>query len=237
MATGDFNGDGVPDLVVANPNLNTISVLLGNTTAKTRGTFAARVDYPTGSSPQSIAVADFDGDGLPDLAVVNGGYYSSNNAVSVFLNTTAKPGVFQAKTDFTTGYTPRSVVAGEFNGDGFPDLAVSNYNDSTVSVLLNNPGMTGSQEFMPKVDYAVGSSPGKLVAADLNGDGLGRSGPSPTAAPRWSRCCSAPVTPWARSAAGSTIPRRPPTATLTRRQPEYWPLAIWTAMACPILPT
>ena len=75
-ATGDFNGDGIPDLVVANSNSTTISVFLNTAT----GAFAARADYSTGSTPYGIAVGDFDGDGKPDLVVTN----FNASSVSVF---------------------------------------------------------------------------------------------------------------------------------------------------------
>src|SRR5438105_2090066 len=67
VAVGDLNGDGKPDLVIANGNAGTISVLLnaGN------GTFAAAVNYTVGSQPVSIAIGDVNGDGAPDLAVAN----------------------------------------------------------------------------------------------------------------------------------------------------------------------
>src|SRR5437867_8353340 len=67
VAVGDFNGDGVPDLVVANEGSNNVAVLLGNGD----GTFRAARFFPVGSSPVSVAVGDFNGDGSLDLAVTN----------------------------------------------------------------------------------------------------------------------------------------------------------------------
>src|ERR1035441_900668 len=69
MAMGDFNGDGKPDLAVANRDSNDVSVLLGNGD----GTFQAAVNYGAGSGPISMAMGDFNGDGKPDLAVTNDG--------------------------------------------------------------------------------------------------------------------------------------------------------------------
>ena len=69
VAVGDFNGDGKPDLAVANSGSNNVSVLLGNGD----GTFQAAVNYGAGTEPYSVAVGDFNGDGKPDLAVAASG--------------------------------------------------------------------------------------------------------------------------------------------------------------------
>ena len=71
VAVADVNGDGKPDLVVANYGSNTVSVLLGNG----NGTFQAQQTFATGTIPYSVAVADVNGDGKPDLVVAN---YCSN---------------------------------------------------------------------------------------------------------------------------------------------------------------
>jgi hypothetical protein len=63
----DFNGDGFPDVAVANGGSGTVSILLGNGD----GTFQGAQNYGAGPSPASIATGDFNGDGFPDLAVAN----------------------------------------------------------------------------------------------------------------------------------------------------------------------
>jgi len=67
VAIGDLNGDGRPDLVVANNGANTVSVLLGSG----GGGFRSRSDFPTGAAPRSVAIADLSGNGTPDLTVAN----------------------------------------------------------------------------------------------------------------------------------------------------------------------
>ncbi len=76
-------------------------------------------------------------------------------------------GVFLPATNYTTGTTPWSVVAGDVSGDGKSDIAVANINSNSISILLNN----GRGSFIPKADYATGSSPYAISMGDLNGDG------------------------------------------------------------------
>ena len=82
--------------------------------------------------PWSVAVGDFNGDGLPDLAVAN--FFS--NDVSVLLGN--GDGSFQAPRNFGAGSAPISVAVGDFNGDEVQDLAVANIRSNDVSVLINN---------------------------------------------------------------------------------------------------
>ena len=113
--------------------LMAVSHLLFAAAAEAQGvSFIARRDFAAGFAPLSVAVGDFNGDGVEDLAVAN---HSSNN-VSVLLGN--GDGSFQAALDFGAGSSPRSVAVGDFNGDGRPDLAVANENSNNVSVLINN---------------------------------------------------------------------------------------------------
>jgi hypothetical protein len=132
IAAGDLNGDHIPDLVVTNmnqgaPELGTLTVLLG----KGDGTFTPTAVSPvTGSVPQSVAVADFNGDGKLDLAIANAG----SDTVTVLLGN--GDGTFAAPLNPATGATPNYAAVGDFNGDGIPDLAVANNVSNSVTVLL-----------------------------------------------------------------------------------------------------
>src|ERR1700674_3738612 len=83
VVVGDFNGDGKPDLAVANSGSNNVSILLGNGD----GTFQPAVNFDAGLSPNSIAVGDFNGDGRLDLAVLQTGNPTNSvaGAVSILL--------------------------------------------------------------------------------------------------------------------------------------------------------
>ncbi len=173
VTTGDFNSDGISDLVVANLSSDSVSVLIGNGTAGIGdGTFANPVSYTTGSSPISISTGDFNDDDITDLAVAN----LTSNSVSVLLgNGTAGSGdgTFAAPGFYATGETPRSVATGDFNDDGITDLATANQGSSDVSVLLGR-GLAGSGDgtFGDEVKYGAGDVPNSITAVDLNSDGI-----------------------------------------------------------------
>jgi hypothetical protein len=160
VATGDFNGDGVMDLAVANgAGGKGISVLLGNGD----GTFRAAVNYDSGGTfPRSIAVADINGDGVADLAVAN----ADGQNVTVLLGN--GDGTFALWTQAASGNAPYSITAGDFNGDGIADLAFTNYNSGTVSVLIG----AGGGAFNAVANYPVAAQPAFVATTDLNGDGI-----------------------------------------------------------------
>ena len=157
VAVGDFNGDGIPDLVVVSATSKRLTVLRGNG----NGTFTAGTQhFSAGSAPVRLAVADFNGDGKIDVAVVN----KNSNNVSVLLGNGNL--TFRSPVNYPVGTSPYAVAVGDFNGDGIADLAVSNAGSNNVTILLGN----GDGTFQPGVSYSVGASPSYLAIADFNGD-------------------------------------------------------------------
>jgi hypothetical protein len=169
MFSADFNGDGNPDLMMINFDEGTTAVLLGNG----EGGFRAIPSPNLGAVGEEAIVADFNGDGIPDVAVF-----------------TLVPGVFvlQASLTILSGNgdgtfvtssldlpcdEDSGITVADFNGDGFPDIAMTNcYDSQHLDVLLGNGNTTFTSLELPGAVGDQYDDPIQAVTGDLNGDGI-----------------------------------------------------------------
>jgi hypothetical protein len=169
IAAADLNGDGYPDFVVGNCCDSSIGVTVF--LSQPDGSLSAGVNYGSSGSLTSVAIADFNGDGIPDIAALNLG----GDGVEIF--TGKGDGTFTPSGSYSTGGSNANgskngafnqIVTGDFNKDGHIDIAVANYSSSNVSVLLNN----GTGGFLTAVPYPITGNAQTIATADVNNDGF-----------------------------------------------------------------
>jgi hypothetical protein len=169
IATGDFNGDGVPDFAVG----NCCSGSVGVTVFLSRGDGSLRpgVNYGSVLDAAGIAIADFNGDGKLDIAAT-----SFDNATVQIFNGNGD-GTFSVGSSYSTGggdVCAAQIVAGDFNHDNHPDLAIANTGfwwcsdgPGNIGVLLND----GTGNFDTAVTYTIWDIIYTLAVGDLTGNG------------------------------------------------------------------
>ena len=157
IAAGDFNNDGYPDVVIYDGSSG-LEIFPGTPT----GSFGAPIKTTITFTPQSIALADFDGDG--NLDVVASGSFGT------FLNLFRGDGTgaLLAPITISTPSTPLLVAAGDFNGDQVPDLVLTHSGAPwDVTIMKGN----GDGTFQPEQQLATNLATGQVAVVDLNGDG------------------------------------------------------------------
>jgi len=166
LVTGNFNADGNQDFVVTNFTDNTFSLFLGNGDGTFKQAPGSPFPLPSSSTgPIAMVGADFNGDGVQDLAIVN----QTTSNVSILLGNPNGTFSLASGSPFPVGTSPVAIATGDLNIDGKPDLAVLNQTDNSVSVLLGN----GDGTFVAAANspLATGQSPTGITIADFNADG------------------------------------------------------------------
>jgi hypothetical protein len=159
VAIADMNGDGRPDMVVANSNGPSVSILLG----QADGTFGPKTDFLLQESPVVLVTGDFNGDGKIDVAV------TGSSGVTILLGN--GDGTLRTPVTYPSTNAPYLLAVSDFNQDGKLDLVLAGACGNTcgfVSVLLGK----GDGTFQAGTDFSAGGVPSAFTVSDLNADGI-----------------------------------------------------------------
>ena len=155
MAAGDLNRDGIPDIAIANADLHTVTILLGNGD----GSFRPKLDIPVAGNPRGIALGDHDQDGRLDIFVTR----YAQGTWTVFYGD--GEGGTRAETTLAAGWRPQGIEVADFNNDGILDVVVANVGSGLTAYYSDGP-MTWAGGTI------AGSRAGNVLAAgDFNNDG------------------------------------------------------------------
>jgi autotransporter-associated beta strand protein len=168
VIAADLNGDGLVDLAVANMasslSQSTVTVLMG----KGDGTFEAPRNYLVGGyGATGFALADINGDGVPDLVLVN----QFSNNLSILLGN--GDGTFKTAQTFPTSAQPTSLAVADVNGDGKPDVLIGYgaYPGGRQITILPNTSTGGTISFGTPITLTLSTRETRFTTADVNGDG------------------------------------------------------------------
>ncbi|PKR80084.1 hypothetical protein CW751_12040, partial [Brumimicrobium salinarum] len=167
IAYGDFNNDGVLDVVMgnttgasANPSLQRLIYIEGNSGRS----YALPINQTSGERVMDVEAGDINGDGDLDVVLIN---FISNKVSVVFGN---GDGTFQTPVSYTSGFGPNSLEIADFNNDSHLDVAVIG-NGNELNIFLNDPGNVGTLLPQPSIGLGGGTSPSGIVSADFDNDG------------------------------------------------------------------
>lgn len=157
VVAADVNRDGLKDLIISRPRVDTVEVLLnlGNRT------FSAATVYTVHTSPLGVHVRDLNKDGWPDLAIAG----DASNNLLVMLNDGT--GAFPSINAYRGSSAPSRVTSGDWDNDGDIDLAMANYSSDLALLYFND----GTGHFVQSGSYNIGDMPAQIVSADFNRDG------------------------------------------------------------------
>jgi hypothetical protein len=176
IVTGDFDGDGILDLAVAENGASVVSVLIGGgTNGKADGSFVSKVSYAVGTAPVGLTTGHFNSDGVLDLAVAESGSSSVGVLLGNVRSELLGDGTFDPVVHYTTIAGPQAVVVSDFDGDGYADLGVAcNGGSLGLTVLRGNAGAGGygNGTFKAKVDIKSTFDAVDLAVCDINRDGV-----------------------------------------------------------------
>ncbi|MES2656637.1 MAG: FG-GAP-like repeat-containing protein [Bacteroidota bacterium] len=175
IAAGDINNDGKEDIIVTNSNSNTISILQNNSVSGTinSSSFAAKVDFITGTYPYNIAVADIDRDNKKDIITTNLFVNTFSVLKNIHTTGTITTGSLQAKVDFNTNSYPTSLLVDDIDGDNKNDIAITS--DVGVIKVHRNAGLLNTinaNSFLDTLTYFIETGAFELTASDLDNDGI-----------------------------------------------------------------
>ena len=175
VAIYDLDADNKPDIAITSSlnsanNTGKVSVFRNLCTPGaplSPASFAAKIDLPTGNTPTGVIMSDLNNDDRPDLVVT-----SYPALVTVYENVSSTGTIsFEPRKDYTVGSIPYNLSIADFDGDGKPDIATSNFGSQNISILKNNSTLADIA-FAAGVDYP--GSGGQLVSirgADMDNDG------------------------------------------------------------------
>ncbi len=165
IAVADMNGDGNPDLVIANHQSPFVTVFLGDGRGGFRPAPGSPFDVHSNPHPHGVAVADFNGDGKPDVVTDSWGANQVELLAGDGTGRLRTPGRY-----FPVGKRPyERLRSGDFNRDGIADVVTTNLDDGTVSILLGD-GKGGFHD-APGSPVKAGAKPWQVAVHDINGDG------------------------------------------------------------------
>jgi len=162
----DMDNDGDSDVVASLVGFHKGFTIMKNIGG---GFLVESGQYTSPNYSRDILVGDFNNDGRKDVVTCNYGYYyATGNTIALF--TQQSSGTFATAVNYPSGFAPAGLTAADYNGDGWLDLVVSNYEsgESTVSILFNN----GSGIFLPPVTLAAGHNAWRLTSGKVNDDNL-----------------------------------------------------------------